>query len=406
MQTYIKSIFRNNSLFFLNIFILIFLTYGLLMSYGGSYLGQVFIYLAAFVGGYIVMSRFSNKKNEKIPFSLIDEYNFKRLIDILIFFVLIFQVIHYLSIGNIPVIKAMMTTDYYYITHIRQDIKGVNSVFINYTASFIIKSLIPVLLYILYDKDKKRFWILFALSVFYSLALMQKAYIVTIFIPLTLNFLLTKRWWRACFLTGVFMSGVVFLVLVTNPGLRPFNTPTNTEVEQEKQNAAYEVSDALYDRVFITTGKMVGHWFYYVPDSLPYLHGSGYRFLAPVLAEPYHDYSREIYNKVYQKEAAMGFTGTATTAFFMYDYSNFGNWGLVLAGLFLAFFLLFIRWIFKDDPVNMFALNGLFIIWLSSAAITTTLFSGGWILTILLYLLFKPYFKSQKTNLQSAEENH
>lgn len=376
------------------------------MSYGDSYIGQILIYLVAFVGGYLVMNQFSIKKEIKITPTFLDERTFKRLIDVFIGFVLIFQVIHYFNIGNVPVIKAMLTTDYYYITHIRQDIKSVNSVIINYTASFIIKSLIPVLLYILYDKDKKRFWLFFAISVFYALALMQKAYIVTMLIPLILNFMLTKRWWRVCFFTSIFMTGVVFLVLVTNPQLRPFTTPPKTEIVQEEHSATAEVSDALYDRVFITTGKMVGHWFYYVPDSLPYLHGSGYRFLAPVLKEPYHDYSREIYNKVYQKEAAMGFTGTATTAFFMYDYSNFGNWGLILAGLFLAFFLLIVRWIFKDDSVNMFALNGLFVIWLSSAAFTTTLFSGGWMLTILLYLLFKPYIKDQKRNLSSDKKNH
>jgi len=401
-----RNIFRNNSLFFLNIFILVFLVYGLMISYGTTYIGKVGIYLLAFVGAYFLINRQFGKTKNELKTSFIEEKWLSRLLDFLIIFVAVFQVIHYFYIGNVPVIKAMMTTDYYYIAKIRQDIKSVDSTLVNYTASFIIKALIPVLLYVLYDKDRKRFWIFLLFAGFYSLALMQKAYILTIFIPLILNFILTKRWLHILLPAGVFIPGIVFLLLVTNPALRPFTSPEELTVPHtDDRNTAIQVSDALYDRVFITTGKMVGYWFYFVPDSLPQLNGDGYRFVAPLKGGKYRDYSREIYDKVYLKEAAMGFTGTATTAYFMYDYANFGSWGLIFAGFYLAFFLIIVKWIFKGDYINMFALNGLFIIWLSSASFTSTLFSGGWVLTILLYLLFKPYFKAGKI-LKSAEENN
>lgn len=104
------------------------------------------------------------------------------------------------------------------------------------------------------------------------------------------------------------------------------------------------------------------------------------------------------------KEAALGLTGTATTAYFMYDYANFGNVGLLIAAIYLAFFLILIKRLFKDDYLHLFALNGLFVLWLSSAAFTTTFFSGGWILVLFLYFIFQPFFKDLTTT-KDAREN-
>jgi ABC-type transport system involved in multi-copper enzyme maturation permease subunit len=92
----------------------------------------------------------------------------------------------------------------------------------------------------------------------------------------------------------------------------------------------------------------------------------------------------------------MGFDGTATTAYFMYDYANFGNWGLAIAGIYLAVFLVFVNLLFKNDFNNMLSLNVLYLLWLSSAPFTSTLFSGGWVLMLLLYWLYKPLIHTFK----------
>jgi hypothetical protein len=164
------------------------------------------------------------------------------------------------------------------------------------------------------------------------------------------------------------------------------------------------IATALYQRIFVTTGEMVGNWFHYVPDSLAFLNGQGYRLVAPMVGGTYHDYSREIYDKIYLKEAALGLTGTTTTAYFMYDYANFGNVGLLIAAIYLAFFLILVKRLFKEDYLHLFALNGLFVLWLSSAAFSTTFFSGGWILVLFLYFIFQPFFKDLTTT-KDAREN-
>ena len=403
-----KERLKRNSLFFLNLLILFFLVYGLLQTYGTTYLGGIAVYGGSFVAAYYLADRFGFKQTGSRSFVAVPPRLMNPCLNVLIGFILIFQLLHYLCIVNVPLIKAMLHTDYYYIAQIRQDIKGVGSTLVNYTASFVIKSIIPVLLFLLFWYDRRRFWLTFLISAFYALALMQKAYIVTIVIPLIIGLLMERRWIKAGFFSGIALAGVVLLVLVTNPTLRPYpfgcgKCLSAAPVKETSGSASAEVTAALYERVFITTGEMVGNWFYYVPDSLPFLKDKGYRFAAGLSGGTYRDYSREIYDKIYRKEAAMGFTGTATTAFFMYDYSSFGNYGLLMAGIYLACFLVLIKRFFGADHRTMFALNGLFVIWLSSAAFTTTLLSGGWLLTLLLYLVFKPYYPFYKTGAPDAE---
>jgi hypothetical protein len=394
---------KSNSLFCINIAILVLLLWGLLQTYGAKYVPQIGIYVLVFAGVYLLLKQRFSTSEWQLKEHNVDRKWLVRSIDALILFTVLFQLVHYYMMGNVPVIKAMLSTDYYRIAQIRQDIKKVDSSLINYAASFLLKAIIPFLLFLLYSFDKKRFWIYFLVSAFYALALMQKAFIVSILIPLIIHLLLSRKWWRALFFVGTFMLGIILLVLTTNPTLRPApfdcGTCENSAPEKDKQDnriASTKVADGLYHRVFITTGEMVGNWFFYVPDSIPYANGSGYRLGAKMLGKEYKDYSRLIYDKEYPLEAGMGFDGTATTAYFMYDYANFGNWGLAIAGIYLAVFLVFVNLLFKNDFNNMLSLNVLYLLWLSSAPFTSTLFSGGWVLMLLLYWLYKPLIHTFK----------
>jgi Na+/proline symporter len=77
---------------------------------------------------------------------------------------------------------------------------------------------------------------------------------------------------------------------------------------------------------------------------------------------------------------------------------------LLIAAIYLAFFLILVKRLFKEDYLHLFALNGLFVLWLSSAAFSTTFFSGGWILVLFLYFIFQPFFKDLTTT-KDAREN-
>lgn len=404
---------KTNALFWLNILVLILLVYGLVQTFGGTYLPEMGIYTAAFAATYFLLNRRVASRKWELKEHAIDRKWIIRSMDALILLVIVFQVVHYVLIGNVPVIKAMFSTDYYYIAQIRQDIKKVDSTLVNYGSSFLIKAVLPVMLFIFWYHDRRRFWILLPVSIFYVLALMQKAFIVTILIPLIMALLLERRWIVAGIFSGVFMAGIVLLVLVTNPTLRPapFDcgecesalpvADTTIAVVEEPASASKAdessgIAGELYNRVFIMTGEMVGNWFHYIPDSLPYLYGDGYRMVAKMRGHEFHEYSYDIYKYVRPKEAKMGFDGTATSAHFMYDYANFGMWGLVLSGAILAAFLVLVNMLFGTDFRALIALNTLFILWLSSAQFSTTLLSGGWLLTLLLYWFYKPILSTDK----------
>ncbi len=388
---------KSNSLFCINMAILLLLLWGLLHTYGARYMPQIGIYVLAFAGVYLVLKQRFSKSSWQLKEHQIDRKWLLRSVDALIVFTVLVQLVHYYLMGNVPVIKAMLSTDYYHIAQIRQDIKKVDSSIVNYSAAFLIKAIIPFLLFLLYSIDKKRFWIYFFISAFYALALMQKAFIVTILIPLIAHLVMNRKWWRALFFVGTFMAGIVLLLLTTNPTLRPApfdcGKCENSAPEKDKDDkrvASTKVAAGLYHRIFITTGEMVGNWFHYVPDSIPFAYGNGYRLGAKLTGKEYMDYARLIYDRKYPAEAGRGLDGTATTAYFMYDYANFGNWGLAIAGCYLGIFLVLVNLLFKGDFNTMLSLNVLYLMWLSSAPFTSTLFSGGWLPMLLLYWYFKP----------------
>lgn len=156
-------------------------------------------------------------------------------------------------------------------------------------------------------------------------------------------------------------------------------------------------TEGVSERVFVTTGKASSYWLELIPDTFAYAYGCGYNFLAPLLGCDYKDYnySRKVYDIVYESNAKKGLEGTVTVASFIYDYANFGKIGLIFSGVLLSVLFLFIQFLFKENAKHLIALNFLNIWWLSSAYYTTLLLSGGWALLILLYILFKPQLKKK-----------
>jgi hypothetical protein len=396
MISLIKKNIFDHALFWMNIAVFIILLYGLALSFGFQYFDELTFYVVPFAISYYFLHRSKKTINES-DFSFIrNEKTLKILVDLMILFAIVFQVIHYILLKHIPIVTAAISTDYYGIAYIRQNIKELDSVFISYGSAFLLKSILPFGIFMLFSYDKKRFWFFTFVSIFYAVALMQKAFIISIFIPLMMSLLLDRKWIKSILFLIVSFIGIVFIVLVTNPELRPINAAERPAKSRFKSVPSGEIASGIGDRIFKLTGKMVGNWFKYIPDTMAFQYGNSYRLVAKVTGKPYVDFSREIYKKTYVKETKMGFEGTATSAFFMYDYSNFGKFGLCIGGVLLALIFKFINKIFGDDVKSKIALNSLSILWLSSAALSTTLLSGGWALTIVLYFIFKPIiFKPQ-----------
>ena len=197
-----------------------------------------------------------------------------------------------------------------------------------------------------------------------------------------------------------------FLVYTTNPNLRATSIEINEAIrtspykrfynnENFKNGGFIEAGDAVYTRFFLTTGLVAGHWFEKIPSQFPYAKGCGYHFLAPLMGCNFndYDYSKIIYNAVYLKEKKIGLKGTVTVASFVYDYANFGYYGLIVSAFLLAMLINLLNIIFLNNYKWNVSLNFLFIFWLSSGALSTLLFSGGWLITILLFVIYVPAVK-------------
>lgn len=403
----IPDFFKTHSLLAIYLLVLILVFTGMVYTFGFQFWPQIATYLFAFIFFYFLVYRFFKNKKVYIPqISLSKHVPFKIFEQVCFLAIILFMGVHFYYLKGIPVVKAYLSLDYYGIAFIRQKIKELDSPLILYLASFLIKAVLPTLLILLYHKKSKLFIPFFMVAAFYALALIQKSYIFGIVIPLVAYLFLNRKWILMLIFAAVPLFSNYLLILVTNPELRAGKeeitayigkqSPDN-EVQKFKESIKSEstvaAGEAFVERVFLTTGKVAGYWFKYIPEKLPYAKGCGYHFMAPFLGCNYddYDYSRKVYNLVYVKEAAKGLKGTATAASFVYDYGNFGYYGLVISAFILALILNVISLVFAGEWSWMMVLNTLPLLWLSSAALSTTLLSGGWFLSIALFFVLKGY---------------
>jgi len=153
------------------------------------------------------------------------------------------------------------------------------------------------------------------------------------------------------------------------------------------------VGDALLKigrRVFLTPGWTVADWFTHVPADIPWCEGAAVRPLGAVLGKPYIDVASRIYELEYPDHIARGIHGTVPSSAFMYDYANFGGWGLLVSALLVgSTFVALDRFVgLRGKWAFIFGLYP--ILALGATAFSTVLLSHGLLATVLLFLLTRP----------------
>ena len=377
---------------------------GLIYGYGFKHIPKVVFYTTIFTIAYLFFyHKMKNKAWDGFQLPFLSESNRKNVELLLVSFIVVFCVYHFLFLGHVPVISAYNSEDYYGIAFMRQDINNHSNVFIKYVSSFMLKGIMPFALLYFYISNKKYFWILFPIVAFYSIALMQKSLIVSVLIPLIVYLFIKRKYLSATGCSLVAVLGVYTLVFVTNPEIRKDSLSHIDTSDLQSGDSFFSASDAIYERVLFTTGKVSGHWFDKIPSKYPYSKGCGYHFVAPFLGCDFndYDYSRIIYKDVYQKETKLGLKGTVTVMNFVYDYANFGYYGLFYSAIIVAFFFAFINKLFDDSYIWTICLNALFVFWLSSSAFHTLILSGGWLITLVLFFIFKKYITVKENELSA-----
>lgn len=405
----IVDFLKGNTLFLLYTLMFLALVNGVYVDTGFTYMGSLLLYFSSLLVFYVAFKlvfrrRFNFNWNGDSIKSALDSPFFYT--GYLIFIVAV-MLVHFINLMEIPVLTAYLSNDYYEIVGIRRQISDRTLKIIAYASSFCIKALMPFGLLLFFIK--RRWWlysILFLLAAFYSFALMQKSFIITTLFPVIVYSLLNKKWFFTIKYLITVLGVIYGLLYITNPQFRKIEIPKEVVQEQKelqeklkndreyneavtmsKRNSSFAF--AIYKRVMLTPGKIVSKWFVHVPKDEPFLYGCGYRFLTPFLGCEYESYSKKLYPHIFVKYAKRGIRGNANAASFMYEYSNFGNIGLVMSGLVLALLLVAVEMVFKGYFGLKLAINIFYILMLSSSALTTILFSGGWGMMILLFLFFK-----------------
>ncbi|MBK9192773.1 MAG: hypothetical protein IPM77_15465 [Crocinitomicaceae bacterium] len=405
----IKNLLARNSLMFLYTLVLIGLIYGVYVTSGSKYFGGVFLYGFSLLVFYVLFNLPSVNRLmfERLKLPSLLKFNFS-IYWLLIPTVLII-IVHLTMLGGIPTLKAL---DYTYIEDVadyRNSITYDSPKWILYLASISLKSSLPfIILYLLYKDIKWLYWIILIVGAIYSVSLIQKSFIVGLVLPAMVYCVVKRRYLFVAKYLAMIFIGVIGLTYAGNPpgGNDPNrrNGPSTVVMDEEGNPITVNskqvtlITDetsklgrivlGLVDRLFVVPGQVVSDWFEVIPEKKPFLYGDGYRVLAMIRGRTYHNYARELYPIIQTEFAAMGLTGSVNVASFMYEYSNFGMPGLVLSGFLLALVLSWVEYFFRNDLILKLCLCMFPIFMLSSGAITTWLFSGGFGFTLLYFAIF------------------
>ncbi len=396
-------ILKQYGLFIIYLIILCGLYYGVYTVSGTNYFGILSFYTFSFIVFYFVFIKILNKSriNEKIiEFKFPVKYNI--ILTVLLIISGITMILHLFELGYVPIIKALNSTKVSEVVNARRLASVLPNKITLYFSSFTIKAFMPFLLvYYLYKKKYYIYTMLLIVGGTYCIALMQKSFIITLLTPsIVYSFFSFRKIWYV-FLSNILVVLIYIytLLYVANPSLRNLELEVdnkipieNIEKEDVIQNRNLRYVYAVFRRIFIVPGEMVAGWFTYIPEKKTYLKGCGYHFLTSILDCEFRDYSKELYPLIRPQYAKRGLKGSVNVAHFMYDYANFGKYGLILAGIIMAVILAFFDYLYNFNLIYKLSFNLFYVLMLSSSALTTLLFSGGWGIMLLLFLLFKKEF--------------
>ena len=403
-MTAIKTFFKTHTLFSIYSVVFIILLNGVIETSGSKYVFNMFLFFIPLVLFYFGFTYFAKNKKFKVFSSLnnitnlLPDYSYLILTGICVFLV----VGHLIHIGGSPGAKGLEVMDTKGIVELRRNITSEASSLWNYLSSFNIKAILPFsLLLLAFKKKKLLFGILIAIGALYAFSLMQKSYILTVLFPIILLTLFYKKYLQSIGLFLICGIVIISLVYIQNPQMRGgVDNVTKIEIslkDRVDSDHPYfiRVLLGLKHRILVVPGEMVAKWFQEIPKNKPFLYENGYGFICKIKGIKHIEYSKVLYPIIRPKYAEKGLKGSVNTASFMYEYSNFGRTGLILSALLLGFLLCFIELIFGSNMLLKTSLNLFPIFMLSSGALTTALFSGGWGLIIILYYIFTKDFKTK-----------
>jgi len=402
MRDTLKSTLRTNGLFWGYTLVFLLVVYGVLEVNKSKYVGELALYFTVFTSAYWVSFLLLKKMNLKSSVFDFPALFLKWINPIsLIIISVVCIIVHFIFIHGFPSIQALGVYKLSEVVKLRASITESVPSWVNYMFSWNLKAIIPFTLAMLFLKgDKKWYWIYYFISITYAFLLMQKSFILLVLAPVGIIALFEKKWFYVLKFGFSSIVIVFFLTYIQNVTMRGGINDIQLEYEKETQSTGSIVMNiflGLKDRVAVTPGRIVTKWFDHIPKDKPFLKGNGFKIYTKLSGGEFHDYTEELYPLVYKENAKHGLKGTVNVAGFMRGYANFGLLGLGLAALGLACYLVILEWVFREQTLIKFALNIFPLVMLSSSSLLTIIFSGGWLLTIILFVVFRHLLSAEIT---------
>lgn len=399
MKKILTRFFFSNILLFIYLFMFFCLTVGVIYTSGYKYTGLLSIHFISILIFYLCFIRLKKieKLIKKITTHFSVSFSLYNIAIVLLICTILFGISHWLKMQSIPALDAYFCLNYEKTVAIRDSITRNIPSFFNYGFAFSIKAILPFLMVYFFITKKRKLLLISSLySFIYAASLMQKSFILTIFLPILILSLLNKKWIISIIYSSSIALGIFLLFYIANPQIRSGFKKHTTQQEQtyiKNHSTIYIATHKILKRIVILPGEVVSGWFDVFPQKESFLKGRGYHCLAPVLNKPYFNIAEELYKHLYPEYYKQGYRNQVNSASFMYEYANFGIWGLIISGFVLAIIFFVIKTIFSYHFKIQIAINVMPIFMLSSSSITTLMLSGGWGLIILLFLLFKTNLK-------------
>ena len=402
MKSFITNTLNHLSIYVYSI-IFVFLCVGVFSISNFKFFPSLLLFFIVLIIAYTLLVRFKPLQNQTLQFLKnfsVPENTQKMVIYFLIIITPIFIVYHWYVLGGIPTIRGYGSHNSFYIYQLRNSVTKAGT-FVNYMYSFETKAILPFLIMYLYKTKSKLFYPILIIGSAYGLSLVMKSIIISILLPVGIYCVFDRKFVTAAIVLLITVLGLFMLTFCANPALRGGDTyqPNGKNIEMQQPTSVFTSANnsfkGLKNRVIYIPGKTVAYWFLCIPKHAPFLHGDGYKPLAKIKGRPFHDYSTELYQYVYPTWYAQGFRGTVNCASFMYDYANFGNWGMVLSGMVLAILFYAMYLLNRYNLAASTSMNVIHYLMISSSSLTTMMLSGGWGLFLALFMLTKDKFEEK-----------
>lgn len=392
---------NENKGFSLFLIIILALSFGVITLSGTRHIDKMSIVLGVFVISY-----FLNKKLVgNLDFSKISLFekigNIKYLPHLLFFLCVLIFIADIVNYGGLPVMKVKDITTVKELTLLRKNIHADAHVILIYLSSWNMKALIPFSLVLFYCTNRKWFYyLLLFVACLYAFSMMQKSFILSVLCPILVILFYRKKLIHFSALIIV-AGGVIYSLIAMASHITDTDFDYNPDAKNQKENTllakVYTYTVAIKNRILIIPAEMVVGWFDVIPEKKPFLYGDGYRLIADLKKHEYIDYNTALYPVLRPHYVERGVSGSVNVATFMRGYSNFGLVGLVVACFFLGLFFALLEPLFQKRNDFYWSINLFPILLLSSVNILTLLFSGGWGLFIVLFLIFKTKLEQNQT---------